>query len=116
MIMQTKKLKMTGYYIAAMKVQAEVCLHCGGRVYPQETVKRFEEIRGKLEREEVSSFKPLGKAFLILIISNKSIKRASRAQTGNIRDIIRGFCGAERILRVYKIVCEKCEKLGILEG
>jgi hypothetical protein len=31
----------------------------------QETVRRFEEIRRKLEQEEVSAFKPLGKAFQV---------------------------------------------------
>ena len=31
------------------KVHAEVCLHCGERLYLQETVRRFERMREKLE-------------------------------------------------------------------
>jgi len=62
---EVDKLLRGGVHIAIMKVQAEVCLHCGERLYSQETVRRFEEIRRKLEREEVSAFKPLGKAFQV---------------------------------------------------
>ena len=54
-----------GVHTAIMKVQAEVCLHCGERLYSRENVRRFEEIRRKLEREEISAFKPLGKAFQV---------------------------------------------------
>jgi len=62
---EVDKLLRGGAHTAIMKVQAEVCLHCGERLYSQETVRRFEEIRRKLEREEVSAFKPLGKAFQV---------------------------------------------------
>ena len=62
---EVDKLLRGGVHTAIMKVQAEVCLHCGERLYSQETVRRFEEIRRKLEREEVSAFKPLGKAFQV---------------------------------------------------
>lgn len=62
---EVEKLLHGGVHTAIMKVRAEVCLHCGERLYSQETVRRFEEIRRKLEREEVSAFKPLGKAFQV---------------------------------------------------
>jgi YgiT-type zinc finger domain-containing protein len=62
---EVEKLLHGGVHTAIMKVQAEVCLHCGERLYSQETVRLFEEIRRKLEREEVSAFKPLGKAFQV---------------------------------------------------
>ena len=62
---EVDKLLRGGAHTAIMKVQAEVCLHCGERLYSQETVRRFEEIRRKLEREEVSAFKPLGKTFQV---------------------------------------------------
>jgi len=35
------------------------CPCCGGRLYPQETVRRFEEIRSKLKRQETAEFKPM---------------------------------------------------------
>jgi YgiT-type zinc finger domain-containing protein len=62
---EVEKLLHGGVHTAIMKVQAEVCRHCGERLYSQETVRRFEEIRIKLEREEVSAFTPLGKAFQV---------------------------------------------------
>ena len=58
-----EKLLRGGNHIAVVKTQAEVCLHCGERLYPQETIQRFEEIRTKLERQEVGTFQPLGQSF-----------------------------------------------------
>jgi len=49
--------------MAVFAVRAEVCLRCGERLYSQETVKRFEQIRAKLERQEVTEFRPLGQSF-----------------------------------------------------
>jgi len=62
---KVEKLLRGGNNVAVLKVQAEVCLHCGERLYSQETVRRFEEIRTKLERQEVEDFKLLGKSFQI---------------------------------------------------
>jgi len=39
-------------HTAVTKVRAEVCLRCGERLYTAETVRRFEEMREKLERQE----------------------------------------------------------------
>ncbi len=60
---EVEKLLRGGTNTAIIKVRAEVCLHCGERLYSQETVKRFEEIRRKLERKEVASFQPVGQSF-----------------------------------------------------
>ena len=60
-----KLLNGGGVHTAIMKVRAEVCLHCGERLYSQEVVRRFEDVRRKLEREEVSAFKLRGKAFQV---------------------------------------------------
>ena len=49
-----------------VKVQAEVCLHCGERLYSKETISRFEQIRAKLSRQEVADFQPLGQSFQIV--------------------------------------------------
>jgi len=62
---EVEKLLKGGVHTAIMKVRAEVCLHCGERLYSQEVVRRFEEVRRKLEREEVSAFKLRGKAFQV---------------------------------------------------
>ncbi|MEW6326840.1 MAG: YgiT-type zinc finger protein [Thermodesulfobacteriota bacterium] len=62
---EVEKLLRGGAHIAVIKVQAEVCLHCGERLYSQETVRRFEEIRSKLERQEVEAFQPMGRSFQV---------------------------------------------------
>ena len=61
-----EKLLRGGIHTAVLKVPAEVCLHCGERLYSQETVRRFEEIRSKLDHQETSEFQPLGKSFQVV--------------------------------------------------
>ncbi|MDR4503509.1 MAG: hypothetical protein MRK01_01800 [Candidatus Scalindua sp.] len=46
-------------YVLVNKKKAEVCLHCGERLYAEEIVRSFEEIRKKLKSQELSDFKPL---------------------------------------------------------
>lgn len=58
-----EKLLRGGRHTATLMVRAEVCLHCGERLYSQETIRRFEQIRVKLELQEVSEFQPLGQSF-----------------------------------------------------
>ncbi len=60
---KVEKLLRGGVHTAVLTVSAEVCLRCGERLYPQETVRRFEEVRAKLERGETSGLKPLGQSF-----------------------------------------------------
>jgi hypothetical protein len=48
---EVEKLLRGGIHTASIRVKAEVCLRCGERLYPLETVKRFEQIRIKLERQ-----------------------------------------------------------------
>jgi YgiT-type zinc finger domain-containing protein len=55
-----------GANTAVLKVRAEVCLRCGGRLYSLETVRRFEEIRLKLKRQETAEFKPMGLLFEVV--------------------------------------------------
>lgn len=62
---EVEKLLRGGIHIAVLKVNAEVCLRCGERLYSQETIRKFEEIRAKLERQEVESFQPLGQSFQV---------------------------------------------------
>ena len=62
---EVEKLLRGGVHTAVMKVHAGVCLHCGERLYSPETVRRFEEIRRKLERKEVASFQLMGQSFQV---------------------------------------------------
>jgi YgiT-type zinc finger domain-containing protein len=64
---QVEKLLRGGDNTAVIRVRADVCLHCGERLYLQETVKRFEEIRRKLERKEVSNFQLIGQSFQVTV-------------------------------------------------
>lgn len=63
---EVEKLLRGGKNTAVLKVKAEVCLHCGERLYSQETVSRFEQIRAKLSKQETSDFQPLGKSFQVV--------------------------------------------------
>ncbi len=63
---EVEKLLRGGVHTAIIKVKADVCLHCGERLYSQETVKLFEEIRRKLERKEVTNFQPIGQSFQVI--------------------------------------------------
>ena len=60
---QVEKLLRGGRHTASITVSAEVCLHCGERLYSPHVVKKFEEIRTKLERQETDKFQPVGQAF-----------------------------------------------------
>ncbi len=62
---QVEKLLRGGNNTAVLKVRAEVCLHCGERLYSQETVRNFEQIRDKLAREQTKHFQPLGQSFQV---------------------------------------------------
>ncbi len=60
-----EKLLRGGIHTAVVIVHAEVCLNCGERLYTQETVRHFEQIRAKLEKQEVADFLPLGRSFQV---------------------------------------------------
>jgi YgiT-type zinc finger domain-containing protein len=62
---EVEKLLRGGLHTAIVRVKAEVCLRCGERLYTQETVKQFEQIRDKLERQDLSDFQPLGQSFQV---------------------------------------------------
>jgi YgiT-type zinc finger domain-containing protein len=63
---EVEKLLRGGSNTAVMRVYAEVCLHCGERLYSQETVQRFEQVRSRLASEEVADFAPIGQAFEVV--------------------------------------------------
>ena len=63
---EVEKLLRGGKNTAVLKVKAEVCLHCGERLYSQETVSQFEQIRKKLMRKETKDFQPMGQSFQVV--------------------------------------------------
>jgi YgiT-type zinc finger domain-containing protein len=63
---EVEKLLRGGVNTAVVTVQAEVCLHCGERMYSSETIRLFERVRSKLTRQDVSEFRPLGQSYQVL--------------------------------------------------
>lgn len=62
---EVEKLLRGGNHTATLRVHAEVCLHCGERLYAEETVRFFERIRNKLKRQDLLDFQPLGQSFTV---------------------------------------------------
>ena len=63
---EVEKLVRGGRHTAVLTVPAEVCRRCGERLYSEETVRRFEQVRHKLERQEVEEFRPLGQTYQVV--------------------------------------------------
>ena len=62
---EVEKLLRGGNNIAVIRVRADVCLHCGERLYTRDTVRKFEQIREKLAGEDTEEFQPLGKSYQV---------------------------------------------------
>lgn len=62
---EVEKLLRGGNNTAIVKVTADVCLHCGERLYSQDTVRKFERIRAQLERQEIDAFQAIGQSFKV---------------------------------------------------
>jgi len=62
---QVEKLLRGGGNTVSMKVFAEVCLHCGERLYAEDVVKSFQTIRSELRKHQFSHFKSIGQSFTI---------------------------------------------------
>ncbi|OGF57182.1 MAG: YgiT-type zinc finger domain-containing protein [Candidatus Fraserbacteria bacterium RBG_16_55_9] len=60
-----EKLLRGGSNVASIEVRAGVCHKCGEIVYDAVTVRKFQEIREKLEQNEVADFSLLGKAYVV---------------------------------------------------
>jgi len=60
-----EKLLQGGVDTAVLKVQAEVCLHCAGRIYPQKAIRQFEKVRERLERKETEGLQPVGRNYVV---------------------------------------------------
>ena len=62
---RTEKLLRGGANLATMTVDAEVCLHCGERLYSADTIRLFAQIRAKLDRQQIAEFELIGRAFRV---------------------------------------------------
>jgi len=62
---EVEKLLRGGKNTATINVVAEVCLNCGERLYSEEQVRKFEEIRTKLSRDETNTYQRLGISFRV---------------------------------------------------
>jgi YgiT-type zinc finger domain-containing protein len=60
---EAEKILRGGSHTAVLKVRAEVCLRCGERLYSEETVRRFEEIRSRLERQDTAGYTAIGVSY-----------------------------------------------------
>ena len=66
-VKEVEKLVRGGKHTAVITVKAEVCLHCGERLYSKEIISQFEQIRLQLSRQETSQFQPLGQTFQVVL-------------------------------------------------
>jgi YgiT-type zinc finger domain-containing protein len=62
---EVEKLLKGGVNTAVLKIRAEVCLQCGERLYTEETVRRFEQIRRMLEKKDVTGFQLVGQTYQV---------------------------------------------------
>jgi YgiT-type zinc finger domain-containing protein len=63
---EVEKILKGGNNTAVIQVDAEVCLHCGERLYSQEVIRKFERIRNKLAHQQTKEFKLMGQAFQVI--------------------------------------------------
>ncbi len=50
---------------AIVKVKAEVCLHCGERLYTPDVIAKFEDVRNKLKEGKIKDFIEIGKSYQV---------------------------------------------------
>ena len=67
---RTEKLLRGGVNLATVAVDAEVCLRCGERMYSADTIRSFDQIRSKLDRQQVEVFEPIGRSFRVAVSSS----------------------------------------------
>lgn len=62
---KVEKILRGGVHTAVLHVNADVCQKCGERLYTEETIILFEQIRLKLKQQDVADFKPMGQSFQV---------------------------------------------------
>ena len=80
-----EKILRGGDNTISLKVIAEVCLRCGERLYSEDTVKSFQEIRKKLMKQEFTHFRNIGNFFTLdSTWPNKTIQPISCGECGRL--------------------------------
>ncbi|EAT58147.1 YgiT-type zinc finger protein [Chlorobium ferrooxidans] len=62
---EVEKLILGGNNTAVVRVKADICTHCGERLYSKETITMFETIRSRLARGVVAGFLPMGQTYKV---------------------------------------------------
>lgn len=62
---EVEKLITGGNNTAIIRVTAEVCTHCGERLYSKETIMLFERIRSRLTDGDVAGFLLVGQTYKV---------------------------------------------------
>jgi YgiT-type zinc finger domain-containing protein len=60
-----EKIVRGGEHTAIVPIEAEVCLHCGERLYSSSQVRYFEQVRDKLERQDLDDLRAVGRTFRV---------------------------------------------------
>lgn len=50
---------------AIVKVSAEVCLHCGEKLYTPDVIAKFEDVRKRLKEGKIDEFIEVGKSYQV---------------------------------------------------
>jgi len=62
---KVEKLLRGGNNTAIINIDADVCLHCGERLYSKKIVKEFEKIRVELANNRVEKFEEVGRSYKV---------------------------------------------------
>ncbi len=62
---KVEKLIRGGKNMATVKVEADVCLKCGERMYLKEDIIKFETIRENLMKEDMVPYHEMGRSYQI---------------------------------------------------
>ncbi len=62
---QVEKLLNGGGHSIAVNVIADVCLQCGERIYSEDVIRTFEEMRNKLKKQDFDHLINTGQSFTV---------------------------------------------------
>lgn len=64
-VKEVEKVILGGNNTAVVKVMAEVCTHCGERLYSNDTIAFFEQIRSRIAIGDVAGFLAVGQTYKV---------------------------------------------------
>ncbi|MEG3436156.1 YgiT-type zinc finger protein [Pannus brasiliensis CCIBt3594] len=62
---RVEKIFKGGVNTAIVQVEAEICLHCGDRLYKPDVVRQFARIRSRLKNQETEDLEAIGRSFRV---------------------------------------------------